>query len=63
VARQKPDQVEAPRPRGRPPAEQPGSAVTTWVPMHMHDRLIEIAQKNGESVSAIIRQMLAQRVR
>jgi hypothetical protein len=66
VARQKavqPEPNDAPRPRGRPPAEEPGSAVMTWVPLTMHDRLIEIANKNGESLSATIRQLLSQRVR
>lgn len=46
------------RGRGRPPAEMPGSSITAWVPVDLHDKLIAMAGKNGESVSATIRTLL-----
>lgn len=42
--------------RGRPPAEQPGATVCTWLPAPQHDQLIRLANQRGESVSAVVRQ-------
>lgn len=48
---------------GRPRASEPGSAVTTWVPIKTHDLLVKIAMSRGESVSATVRQLLLLRLR
>lgn len=50
-------QVLQPR-RGRPPADEPHSTVSVWLPESDHDRLIEIARRTGLSVSATIRTLL-----
>jgi hypothetical protein len=47
-----------PRPRGRPPVEDPGSPVMTWIPSSEHDRLIRIAQARDVSVSSLVRELL-----
>jgi hypothetical protein len=47
-----------PRPRGRPPVEDPGSPVTTWIPSREHDRLIRIAHAREVSVSSLVRELL-----
>jgi hypothetical protein len=52
-----------PRPRGRPPADEPSSRITTWVPTSLHDRLIRLANQNGESVSATVKALLALKIR
>ena len=49
---------QAERRRGRPPAPEPGSAATTWLPQSEHDQLIRVADQQGESVSAVIRQAI-----
>lgn len=45
--------------RGRPPALEKGSAVTTWIPAREHDRIANIARRAGLSVSAVVRSLLA----
>lgn len=52
---------DAPK-RGRPRAPEPGSTVSTWVPSTTHDRLIEIANRRGESVSSLVRRLLILRL-
>lgn len=54
--------VPIPRGRGRPPAEEPGSAVTTWLPASAHDRLIQLAKREEQSISATVRQLLILRL-
>jgi hypothetical protein len=51
------------RPRGRPRVEEPGSAVTTWLPASVHDRLIRIAEHREVKVSALVRQILILRLK
>jgi len=55
---------EAPvRGRGRPKAETPSSALTAWVPTTLHDKLIALAARNEESVSATVRALLELKVK
>jgi hypothetical protein len=53
---------EANRPRGRPKTDDRGSAVTTWVPTAVHDKLIVLANQSGKSVSAIVRILLESKI-
>lgn len=53
---------EQKRQRGRPRVEEPGSTVSTWLPKSEHDRLIAIATRRGDSVSAIVRRLLTVRL-
>lgn len=43
--------------RGRP-RTTPGSTVCAWVTVHEHDRLVQIAQAQRTSVSAVVRQAI-----
>ena len=54
------DTVRVPRGRqgGRPRVEEPRASVSTWLPAGAHDRLIELAKREEQSVSATIRQLL-----
>lgn len=52
-----------PRPRGRPRVDEPRSTVSTWLPAHAHDRLIELAKRHEQSISATVRQLLILRLR
>jgi len=49
------------RPRGRPLASEPKSAISAWVPTRLHDRLVQIAERRGETVSTVVRVLLEQR--
>lgn len=40
---------------GRPRAPEPRSAVSTWITTRNHDRLVQIANAQGMSVSAVVR--------
>ena len=51
------DPKEEPR-RGRPRAVEPGSTLSAWVSVSEHDRLVKVAAKRGETLSATIRDML-----
>lgn len=44
-----------PRRRGRPPAEEPKSTISAWIPAAQHDQLVRIAHQRGESVSQVVR--------
>lgn len=46
------------RPRGRPKADEPGSAVMTWLRATEHDRLIALAKREEKTLSALIRELL-----
>lgn len=48
---------------GRPRVDEPRASVSTWLPAKDHDRLIELANKCGQSVSATIRQVLILTIR
>jgi hypothetical protein len=58
-----PTKPEPPRPRGRPPADEPGARLTTWVRASEYDRLCKLAQKRDQSVSALVRSLLILRLR
>jgi hypothetical protein len=51
-------QDPAPVPRGRPKADHPGSTLSVWVSQSYHDRLIRLAEKRDQSVSATVRELL-----
>ena len=44
---------------GRPRAQVPRSAVTTWLPAPEHDKLVRAASRRGVSVSAVLRGLVA----
>lgn len=46
------------RRRGRPPANEPSSSVSTWLPVSVHDRLISVASAREISVSELVRQAI-----
>jgi hypothetical protein len=52
-----------PRRRGRPRVSEPRSTVSTWLPAHAHDRLIQIAKREEQSISAVVRQLLIFRLK
>lgn len=56
-----PQKVEAPR-RGRPQSSEPGSTISVWVPASAHDRIVRLAAKRDQSVSAVVRQLLILRL-
>lgn len=37
---------------------EPGSTVSVWLPVSAHDRLIELAKREEQSLSKTIRQLL-----
>jgi hypothetical protein len=51
-----------PRPRGRPRNIEPGSTISTWVSASEHDRLLRLAQRREESLSATVRRLLILRL-
>lgn len=46
------------RRRGRPPVEEKRSSVSTWVPVSLHDRLIEVASAREISISELVREAI-----
>lgn len=46
------------RRRGRPPVEEKRSSVSTWVPVSLHDRLIEVASQREISISELVREAI-----
>lgn len=54
--------VAGPRPRGRPKAKEQGSTVCVWLPASAHDRLIALAKREEQSISATVRQLLKLRL-
>lgn len=50
------------RPRGRPRVEESGASVSTWLPAGAHDRLIELAKREEQSISATVRRLLILRL-
>ena len=58
----KPVEPEEPtKPRGRPRAEETSTTLTTWVPAHEYDRLVKLANRQDQSLSAFVRQWLKKR--
>lgn len=62
--------VDAPAPvldppvhQGRPRNAEPSSSVTTWLPAGEHDKLIQLANEEETSVSALVRRLLRLRMR
>lgn len=55
------DDQKEPR-RGRPPADEPRSTVSTWLPASTHDRLIKRANEEEQSVSEFVREMIEERL-
>jgi hypothetical protein len=43
---------------GRPGKPDPGSSVSVWVRTPQHDQLASLARARGESISALVRQIL-----
>ncbi len=55
-----------PAPRGRPLGStraEPGESVSTWLPITLHDQLIELAKREEQSISATIRALLVLKLR
>lgn len=50
------------RPRGRPRVEESRASVSTWLPAGAHDRLIALAKREEQSISATIRRLLILRL-
>jgi hypothetical protein len=53
---------DPPGKRGRPPVEEPGSSVSTWLRRSEHDQLIRLAQQQETTVSSLVRQLLKPRI-
>jgi len=47
------------KPRGRPYATTPKSAIAAWIPTRDHDRIAQLALKHDVSVSKVVRRLLA----
>lgn len=52
------DPASAPRPRGRPRVEEPGTTVTAWVRTKEYDRLVKMASTREQSLSSLVRDLL-----
>jgi hypothetical protein len=48
---------------GRPPAKEPGSSLTIWVPTRAHDRLVQLAARDNRTVSAYVRSLVILQLR
>ena len=57
---QPPDEKQ---PRGRPKVTEARSSVSVWLPSSAHDRLIALAKKQEQSISATIRALLDVKLR
>jgi hypothetical protein len=47
------------RRRGRPRVEEPQERLSTRIPTPEYDRLVKLAQKRDQSLSALVRDLLA----
>lgn len=53
-----------PRRAGRPRiSPEPNNAVSTWLPVSTHDKLIELAKQHRTSVSHVLRQIVFLRLK
>lgn len=50
------------RGRGRPKAEEPSMSVSMWVPARDYERLRLLAKAREQSVSSLVRDLLAQNI-
>lgn len=48
----------APHPGGRPRVEEPRTSVSAWLPARKHDRLIQLANRHEQSLSATLNQLI-----
>lgn len=48
--------------RGRPRAPEPGSSVSTWIPVSYHDRLVKVANLHDMSVSAYVGRIITREI-
>lgn len=53
---------EKPKTRGRPQVSERGTVVSAYVPVKVHDDLIQLAAQRAESVSSVVRQLLVLRL-
>ena len=56
------DEAQVPTPRnkgGRPRSPASKTTISTWIPVSVHDQLIQLANRRGESVSHVVRMMVA----
>ena len=51
------------RPNGTTRVLEPRSSVSVWLPASAHDRLIKLAEKEEQSISKTVRQLLALKLR
>jgi predicted HicB family RNase H-like nuclease len=51
------------RPRGRPRVEEPSKEFSIRLPPQTYDRLIDLAKREEQSVSATVRQLLILRLK
>lgn len=51
------------RPHGSTRIEEPRSSVSVWLPASAHDRLIELAKKEEQSISKTVRELLRLKLR
>jgi hypothetical protein len=51
------------RPVGSTRVEEPRSSVSVWLPASAHDRLIKLAEKEEQSISKTVRQLLILKLR
>jgi hypothetical protein len=58
-----PQPVSSGKSRGRPRVEEPRASVYTWLPAGTHDRLIALAKREEQSISATVRQLLTGRLK
>lgn len=56
--KEQPHDEPAPKPNGRPRAEEPGTVLTAWVPTSEYDRLVKLAAARGDSLSKVVRDLI-----
>jgi hypothetical protein len=54
---------DPPRARGRPKTEEPaGTSVTTWLRISEYDRLMALAKREEQTLSALVRELLKRKI-
>lgn len=46
------------RHRGRPPAPEPGTTLSIWLPVSEYDRICKLAHQRDQTVSALVKSLL-----